>query len=78
MIGDAELDTLSTDPEPLSTGHDQWGFEHVLLTPHVSGDTQKYWERRADVLVENVKHVADTGEYDDLLKRVARGTVGGD
>ncbi|SMO43480.1 D-2-hydroxyacid dehydrogenase [Halorubrum cibi] len=68
-IHGAALDV--TDPEPLPTDHDLWGFGNVLLTPHVSGHTPKYWERRADILVENVERVAETGEYDDLRNRVA-------
>ena len=47
------------------------GFENVFLTPHVSGHTPKDWERRADVLIENVERVAVTGEYDDLRNRVS-------
>ena len=68
-IHGAALDV--TDPEPLPSDHDLWGFENVLLTPHVSGHTPKYWERRADILVENVTRAAETGEYDDLRNRVA-------
>ncbi|GAA0527410.1 Phosphoglycerate dehydrogenase [Halorubrum aquaticum] len=68
-IHGAALDV--TDPEPLPTDHDLWGFGNVLLTPHVSGHTPKYWERRADILVENVERAAETGEYDDLRNRVA-------
>ncbi|WP_281195318.1 D-2-hydroxyacid dehydrogenase [Halorubrum sp. F4] len=60
-----------TDPEPLPEDHPLWGFENVFLTPHVSGHTPKYWERRADVLVDNVERVAETGEYEDLRNRVA-------
>jgi phosphoglycerate dehydrogenase-like enzyme len=60
-----------TDPEPLPSDHDLWGFENVFLTPHVAGHTPKYWERRADILVENVERVAETGEYDGLKNQVA-------
>lgn len=60
-----------TDPEPLPSDHDLWGFENVFLTPHVAGHTSKYWERRADILVENLERVAETGEYDGLKNQVA-------
>lgn len=60
-----------TDPEPLPTDHDLWGFDNVFLTPHVAGHTPNYWERRADVLVENVERVAETGSYDGLRNQVA-------
>ncbi|OTF12832.1 D-2-hydroxyacid dehydrogenase [Halorubrum sp. SD612] len=60
-----------TDPEPLPSDHDLWGFENVLLTPHVAGHTPRYWERRADVLVENLGRVAETGAYEGLRNQVA-------
>ncbi len=60
-----------TDPEPLPSDHDLWGFENVFLTPHVAGHTPKYWERRADILVENLDRVAETGEYEGLRNQVA-------
>ncbi|GAA0715844.1 D-2-hydroxyacid dehydrogenase [Halorubrum trapanicum] len=59
-----------TDPEPLPSDHDLWGFENVFLTPHVAGHTPKYWERRADILVENLERVAETGAYEGLRNQV--------
>jgi len=55
-----------TDPEPLPSDHDLWSFANVLLTPHNAGDTPHYYERIADILVENLRRVDDTGEYDGL------------
>ncbi|QAU11619.1 D-2-hydroxyacid dehydrogenase [Halorubrum sp. BOL3-1] len=60
-----------TDPEPLPSDHDLWGFENVFLTPHVAGHTPRYWERRADILVENLEWVAETGAYEGLRNQVA-------
>ncbi|GAA0269060.1 D-2-hydroxyacid dehydrogenase [Halobacterium noricense] len=60
-----------TDPEPLPRDHDLWGFQNVFLTPHVAGHTPKYWERRADILVENLARAAETGEYAGLRNQVA-------
>ncbi|MBX0293279.1 D-2-hydroxyacid dehydrogenase [Haloarcula nitratireducens] len=68
-IHGAALDV--TDPEPLPTDHDLWGFENVFLTPHVSGHTPKYWERRADILAENLERVAESGAYENLRNQVA-------
>ena len=59
-----------TDPEPLPSDHDLWGFENVFLTPHVAGHTPRYWERRAELLVENLERVAETGEYEGLKNQV--------
>ncbi|WP_144798326.1 D-2-hydroxyacid dehydrogenase [Halorubrum depositum] len=60
-----------TDPEPLPSDHDLWGFENVFLTPHVAGHTPKYWERCADIVVENLERVGETGEYEGLRNQVA-------
>ena len=60
-----------TDPEPLPSDHDLWGFENVFLTPHVAGHTPRYWERRADVLVENLDRIAERGAYEGLRNQVA-------
>jgi len=59
-----------TDPEPLPSDHDLWGFENAFITPHVAGHTPKYWERRADILVENLERVAESGEYEGLRNQV--------
>ncbi|WP_135301980.1 D-2-hydroxyacid dehydrogenase [Haloarcula amylovorans] len=67
-IHGAALDV--TDPEPLPSDHDLWGFENVFLTPHVSGHTPKYWERRADILVENLERVAESGVYENLRNQI--------
>lgn len=66
-IRGAALDV--TDPEPLPSDHDLWNFDNVLITPHNSGHTPKYWARMADIIAENV-HKLDEGD-DDLRNRVA-------
>lgn len=43
VIAGAALDV--TDPEPLPADHPLWGMENVILTPHVSGLTDRYDER---------------------------------
>ena len=68
-IGGAALDV--TDPEPLPEDHPLWGFENVLITPHNAGNTPKYYDRLADILAENLRRVADTGEYEGLKNQVA-------
>lgn len=55
-----------TDPEPLPREHVLWDLDNVLLTPHTAGYTPKYWERRADILVENVGRARERGEFDNL------------
>jgi phosphoglycerate dehydrogenase-like enzyme len=67
-IRGAALDV--TDPEPLPQDHELWGFDDVLLTPHNAGHTPQYWERLADILVENLATAAETGGYENLRNQV--------
>ncbi len=60
-----------TDPEPLPEDHPLWSLGNVMITPHNAGHTPEYYERLADVVAENVRTVAETGEYDDLRNQVA-------
>ncbi len=52
-IGGAALDVFAT--EPLPDGHPLWTAPNVLLTPHMSAYTEHFWEREADLVVENVR-----------------------
>jgi phosphoglycerate dehydrogenase-like enzyme len=67
-IRGAALDV--TDPEPLPENHPLWNFRNVLITPHMAGHTNAYWDRTADILVENVDTIEQTGEYTDLRNQV--------
>lgn len=66
-IHGAALDV--TDPEPLPEDHPLWNLENVFLTPHASGHTPAYWDRVADVLVENLERM-DSGARDELKNQV--------
>ena len=59
-----------TDPEPLPKDHELWGFENVLITPHMAGHTPEYYERCADILARNVVHVEECGDWTDLENQV--------
>ena len=67
-IRGAALDV--TDPEPLPQDHELWGFDNVLITPHNAGNTPRYFDRRADILEENLERVEETGSYEDLVNQV--------
>lgn len=67
-IGAACLDV--TDPEPLPTDHPLWNFGNVYITPHMAGHTPYYWDRVADILVENLARVGESGEWHDLRNQV--------
>jgi phosphoglycerate dehydrogenase-like enzyme len=67
-IHKAALDV--TDPEPLPADHPLYNLRNVLLTPHVSGHTDEYWERNADIVAENVERATETGEYEGLRNQI--------
>ncbi|MBL8826717.1 MAG: D-2-hydroxyacid dehydrogenase [Planctomycetaceae bacterium] len=52
-IAGAALDVYET--EPLPAEHPLWGFENVILTPHVAGYSPRIAERHLGVLLENVR-----------------------
>ncbi|WP_324663540.1 D-2-hydroxyacid dehydrogenase [Haloarcula sediminis] len=43
-----------TDPEPLPDGHPLWNLDNCLITPHNVGHTPRYWDRMADIIVEDI------------------------
>lgn len=61
-----------TDPEPLPTEHPLWTFENVVITPHTAGQTPRYYERRADILAENVRRL-DEGDDTGFRNQVSLG-----
>jgi phosphoglycerate dehydrogenase-like enzyme len=52
-IAGAALDV--TDPEPLPDGHELYGRRNVIITPHLSGRTELYWDYAMDILEENLR-----------------------
>ncbi|MFB6188758.1 MAG: D-2-hydroxyacid dehydrogenase [Halapricum sp.] len=67
-LGGAALDV--TDPEPLPEDHPLWAFENVLITPHNAGYTPEYYERLADIVIENVERAIETGSWTDLRNQI--------
>ncbi|MGL4290894.1 MAG: D-2-hydroxyacid dehydrogenase [Phreatobacter sp.] len=51
-IAGAGLDVLREEPLPANSA--LWGFENVLITPHVGGETAAYEARVVDLLIENL------------------------
>ena len=49
----AALDVFAT--EPLPPTHPFWRLDNVLITPHVSATTPRYWEREADLMLDNLQ-----------------------
>jgi phosphoglycerate dehydrogenase-like enzyme len=49
----AALDAFST--EPLPDAHPFWRAPRVLLTPHTSAYTHRFWEREAELILDNLR-----------------------
>jgi phosphoglycerate dehydrogenase-like enzyme len=58
-IAGAALDVVH--PEPLPAGHALWNMENVIITPHMSGDTEDYLDDLGKLFVDNLK-LYRTGE----------------
>ena len=46
-----------TDPEPLPDNHPLWTHPKVIITPHVSGNTEGEMDIACDILLENVRRL---------------------
>lgn len=55
-LGGACLDV--TEPEPLPADHPLWGFDNVVITPHVASRSALTSERHWDLLRENFRRFA--------------------
>lgn len=40
--------------EPLPEGHPFYGHPRVIMTPHVSATTRRFWDRETDLITENI------------------------
>ena len=47
----------ATREEPLASGSPLWDLENVLITPHTAGETRRYEDNVADLLIENVRRL---------------------
>jgi phosphoglycerate dehydrogenase-like enzyme len=53
----AALDVFAREPLPPESP--LWDLPNVLVTPHVSGTSHRFWRRETDLVVENVRrHLA--------------------
>jgi len=49
----AALDVFAT--EPLPAGHPFWSHQRVLMAPHVSAVSGRFWERETALIVDNIR-----------------------
>jgi phosphoglycerate dehydrogenase-like enzyme len=52
-LGGAALDVFGT--EPLPAGHPFWRHPRVLMSPHVSAVSARFWERETALIVDNIR-----------------------
>jgi phosphoglycerate dehydrogenase-like enzyme len=57
--------------EPLPAEHPLWALDNVLLTPHVSPVTDRFWRREADLVLHNLRCLLDD-RPDDMRNVVDR------
>lgn len=54
-LGGAALDVFSIEPLPGESA--LWTMPGVILTPHLSTASPRYWDRAADVIVRNLRRI---------------------
>jgi phosphoglycerate dehydrogenase-like enzyme len=59
-----------TDPEPLPTEHVLWALPQVVITPHVAGHTPRYFDRCAEILLDNIDALPASGVPSGLRNQV--------
>jgi phosphoglycerate dehydrogenase-like enzyme len=66
-IAGAALDVV--DPEPLPAGHPLWSMENVIITPHMSGDTEDYLDDLGKLFVENLKRYCNGEPLENIVDK---------
>jgi phosphoglycerate dehydrogenase-like enzyme len=56
-IRGAALDVFSTEPLPAASP--LWRLGNAFITPHVSATTPRYWEREAELMLDNLQRYID-------------------
>ena len=52
----AGLDVFAREPLPADSA--LWGLPNVLVTPHVSGSSRRFWRRQTDLIIHNLRRYA--------------------
>jgi len=66
-IAGAALDVVH--PEPLPEGHALWGMENVIITPHMSGDTEGYLDDLGKLFVDNLKRYSSGEPLENVVDK---------
>ncbi|NWL29246.1 hydroxyacid dehydrogenase [Paenarthrobacter ureafaciens] len=66
-IRGAALDVVH--PEPLPAGHPLWTLENVILTPHMSGDTEDYLDELGKLFVANLRRYVNNEPLENIVDK---------
>jgi phosphoglycerate dehydrogenase-like enzyme len=68
----AGLDVFATEPLPSESPF--WKLPNVLVTPHVSGVTGRFWRRETDLILRNLRRLLDgapVNEWENVVDKLA-------
>jgi len=65
----AALDVFAT--EPLPAGHPLWTAPNVLITPHVSAVSGRYWDREVALILDNARRLEEGRPLRNVVDRGA-------
>lgn len=66
-IAGAALDVVH--PEPLPEGHALWDMDNVIITPHMSGDTEDYLDDLGQLFVDNLKRYCNGEPLENVVDK---------
>jgi phosphoglycerate dehydrogenase-like enzyme len=66
-IAGAALDVVH--PEPLPEGHALWAMDNVIITPHMSGDTEDYVDDLGKLFVDNLKRFCNGAPLENVVDK---------
>ncbi|HSJ14532.1 MAG TPA: D-2-hydroxyacid dehydrogenase [Longimicrobiales bacterium] len=65
----AALDVFREEPLPKQSA--LWDLENVLITPHVSATTPRFWRREVDLIVDNIARYQEHRPLRNLVDKAA-------
>ena len=66
-IAGAALDVVH--PEPLPEGHTLWRMDNVIITPHMSGDTEDYLDDLGKLFVDNLRRYCNADPLQNVVDK---------
>ena len=57
------------EPEPLPKGHPLWGFENVVITPHIATQGQGGSPRRMELIRDNIERFANSERLRNVVEK---------